>query len=785
MNASLLDLSRLWRDTRVAPESDARGYMGIFSDREDLNSLAHFGFYPIDSLARHECLFLLGRPGAGKSAEIERIERGEFASFGDEWIVLIRCKEAGLDLYPEIIRDPKWLAGLQQPKPLRLVLDGLDEGFLREPAYLSRLKRTLEAIRSEHLALRLMVSCRPAEWDAEFGESVRDLWRADGKPAVFALEPLSEMNRRALVEHWGVEDTNEFFRWVHRNRFDEFVAWPRSLKWLAEQFRIGQGENITYTQLCRLRVARSFGEDKRLSDARLAARAETWAHAIMLIAATLVFCGQKGIALDRVEPDCLTLDDLFCAADRIEIAGRPPLTREDVREAVRTSHLIEARGGYHRFENQSDLEFLAGAMLASLGVEQLGELLGSPDHGGRWRVFPQLATTAANLAAQSPHFFDYLLAHDPRVLMRVDFASKSPDARRVAVDAILNATAKTGATGEHNQHAHFSTLRHPDITAQLRPWIFDEKQSPIVRELAFDIARECCGGKLWLEFECAAAAGDEFAKRWLPIVIRLFAKTWSAEKLRAWAATEDERMSGAALLALRDRGWKVQDLADLLHEPSSDVFGLYHSFLIGLSRECIAEDVPAALEVIGKWSSVAASHGPVRDLAAALVSKGIAALNRHHIRTAVTSFLISRFKDDDWLLEQAGSQCGMDDEANRRALLIALVEDWPTDSRVDLLPFNYPLQRKDYAWLINAVAIAQGNAASVLAKFAASLVWQFDEALQAPLERAYKESPEFRALLPAADESDIFATLRRLRAESDERHRLDWRKYGRNASVPL
>src|SRR5439155_15523612 len=179
---------------------------------------------------------------------------------------------------------------------------------------------------------------------------------------------------------------------------------------------------------------------------------------------------------------------------------------------------------------QSDLEFLAGAMLASFDVEKLEELLGGPDHGGRWRVFPQLATTAANLAAQSPDFFNYLLARDPRVLMRVDFASKSETDRRAAVDAVLEATVKVGATGEHDQHAHFSTLRHSQITAQLRPWIFDKKQPLIVRELAFDIALRCCGTDLWQEFEGAAANGDEFAESKLPLIVALFGKYWPEEK---------------------------------------------------------------------------------------------------------------------------------------------------------------------------------------------------------------------------------------------------------------
>ena len=782
MNKPALDLRRLWRDTRVAPESDARGYMGIFTERDDFDSLARFGFYPIKSLAPQECLFLLGRPGAGKSAEIERIDRGEIAAFRDEWIVLIRCKEAGLDLHPEIIRDPKWIAGLRQPKPVRLVLDGLDEGFLREPAYFSRLKRTLEVIRSEHLALRLTLTCRPAEWDAEFGESIHALWRAIGKPAVFALEPLSAKNRHTLVEHWKVEDTNEFFRWMHRNRFDEFAAWPRSLKWLVEQFQFGRGENITYTQLCQLRVARSFGEDKRLSEARLAARAEAWSHAIMLIAAMLVFCGRKGIALDRPEPDCLTLDDLFQAADRLEIPGRPALTREDLREAVRTSPLIEARDGFHRFENQSDLEFLAGAMLASLDVKQLREVLGSPDDEGNWRVFPQLATTAANLAAQSPHFFDYLLAHDPRVLMRVDFASKSSDARRAAVDAMLNATAKMGATGEHDQHPHFFTLRHPEITAQLRPWIFDEKKSPIVRELAFDIARECCGGEFCLECERAAAAGDEFTESKLPLLIRLFGKTWSEKKLRAWARHENDRMAGAALMALREQGRGLKDLAGLLREPRGDGFSLYQSFLSSLSRECTADDVPAALAVIGSWRSVGASHGPVRDLIFALVSRGVVALHRRDVRKALTKFLITRFEDDDWLLGDCGSQCGLDVAPDRRALLLALAEDWPAKSRAAIMPFKHRLLREDYPWLLDALVSAKGTAALVLGKFAACLAWQFDETLRDPLERAYAVSPAFRSHLPAADDAGIFATLQRLRAESEATHqaRLEERRAKRN-----
>ena len=659
----------------------------------------------------------------------------------------------------------------QQTKPVRLVLDGLDDGFLRDGTYFDRLKRTLTLLRSANPGLRLLATCRAAELDTAFVKCMHEAWHGAGEAAVFALEPLSHENQRALVKRWNAGETQEFFHWVRNNHFDEFTAWPRSLRWLAEQFRAGRGESLSYTELCRLRVARSFDEDKRLTRANRAARADSWSHAIMLIAATLIFCARKGIALDDPEPECLTLDEMFRNVDRLEIPDKPALTREDVREAVQNSHLTELHATYHRFENQSDLEFLASAMLASLDVKQLAELLGCPDHEGHWRVFPQLATTAANLAAQSPPFFNHLLNLDPRVLMRMDYASTSTDDCRTAVDALLRATANNGATGGHDQHAHFSTLRHAEITAQLRPWVFDKKQSPIVRKLAFDIARECCGGELWLEFEGAANAGDEFAARWLPTVIRRFGTSWPEERLRGWAGNPQDELAGAALHALLDRGWKLRDLAQFLHEPAINVFGAYHLLFSRLQTECTPEDVPAALTKVGQWPSVAATHGPVRDLVCALVSKGVSVLERRDIRTAVTEFLISRFEDDDWLLDQAGAQCGLDNATNRRRLLLALAEDWPTDCRSELMPFNYRLQPQDYAWLLETVTAARGTAAFLLAKFAASLAWQSDETLRQPLERAYAGSPEFRAQLPPADQGGIFVTLQRLRAESEARHR--------------
>ena len=81
--------------------------------------------------------------------------------------MVFSCKEIGQDIYSEITRDTDWKAANRQSKPVRLVLDGIDEGFLRQPDYFAHLKRALSNIRSENPSLRLLLTSRPAELDSD------------------------------------------------------------------------------------------------------------------------------------------------------------------------------------------------------------------------------------------------------------------------------------------------------------------------------------------------------------------------------------------------------------------------------------------------------------------------------------------------------------------------------------------------------------------------------------------------------------------------------------------
>ena len=777
MQKKPLSLSRVWRDLHEAPDPGPHGFGAMFGDHPDAGVMTRMGFSYTAALAKHHCLFLLGRPGAGKSAEVRLIEQGGVSGFSDECVVRFECKEFGPDVRADVTASSEWRNALAQTKPVRLVFDGLDEGFLREANYFDRLKLVLRNLRGFTPGLRLLLTCRPAEWSSSFASELHAMWGGIGNPAVFALESLSRTQQVALIHNRGLPKTVEFFDWIGRNDFQEFAAWPRSLEWLVDEFRNGGAERLTYTELCRRRVRREFGEDRRIADAGQAAKVVAWEHAILLLAGTLVFCGRHGIALDEPQPECLSSDEMFREASTLNLPGKPALTREIVRDAVRkASHLMEEHRGFHRFQNQSDLEFLASTMLGSFGCDQLAELFGCPEPGGGWRGFPQLATTAANLAAQSQEFFDFLIENDPRTLLRADFGGLSNERRSAALDAILAATAAAQATAEHDLHAHISTLKHPEIAAQLRPWLFDSSQPRVVRDLAFDIARECCDGKFWEEFWRMYSKGaDEFLEYHLPGVLWRFGKDWPETRLKELAASQKDSVAGSAMEALLDRGWKPRQLAPFMRGKNRGSVSAFEMIMGRLAREVTAEDVPALLGSFPKLRLRFSDDGEFGKLADALIAAAVGALEREDVRRAVTSFLIWQCKDFYWSFgssTEALKKLGLESPERRRALLLALADEWPVATKPHLFTMNFPIQSEDYEWLLDETAKAAGHRAMLLAFFTSRLVWRLDEHLREPFERAFAASAELRAELPPADEGGIFETLRRLREESDEKFRL-------------
>jgi len=789
-NKPLLNLSRIWRDVDRAPESDPHRFLrGMFNGGSiDPGS---FGYYQLEALAKHHCLFFLGRPGAGKSKEVERLTKGEVPGFADENVIRFECREFSPDIYGDITRSPEWKERDKSGKPVRLIIDGLDEGLLKDGNYFQQIIKVLKCLRSENPALRLLLTCRPAEWSRASAETINEMWNCVTAPKVFALESLSEDNQKELIRQKRVANSEEFIQWVEKNNFEEFAEWPRSLEWLAEEFNgPDKAKKLTYTELCRRRVYRSFGEDERYAAAGQTPHVEAWSHAIMVVAGVLVFCGRKGVSLVLGEADCLTMDEIFSQSGELKMEGHPKLTREHIREALQKSHLTEKHGGYYRFQNQSDMEFLASSMLAELPIEQIAELFGTFSSDGDWQVFPQLATTAANLAAQSPEFFDYLLEHDPRVLMRSDFGKMSGDKKKRAVQAILECVDKANSTGEHSQHSHLATLKHPTIESQIEPWIFDEQKEWPVRDFAFDIALACAETSFWEKrWDMPGNCDDPFLRGRLPIVIRRFGKDWPQHRLLSIAAFKDNRVAGSAMKVLLERGVRPREIVTYLREPDPEAFDSYNSLLREIGNWMDVDDVAPLLEKITPWF-VSEGVSGATTLTEALVRKAVSNLNRSDIQNALVRFLFHQHEKDNLILvphtRENLSKFGLEKPESRKALLLTVMEVWPESEEIQIhrLWHSCPVSSEDIEWVLEEIAQRNGLVARMLSKTIRGYLWNLDERYRECFERTYEVSSELRAVLPPAEREGIFITLQRLREEEERQRDIQFQDFNRKRGRP-
>jgi len=783
MSEKLLDLKRLWRPASVPGSSDRIAFMGALFPQEEKLHPQVWGLYHLRDLARHDCLVLLGRPGAGKTSEVEHIKCADAPGFADERVVSFACRELGSNLREAIFRSHSWDCACQQEKPIRLVLDGLDEGLLRDGGYFDQL-RALIADELKAQRFRLLLTCRPAEWDEAVGRAIIELWgRADDLP-VYVLEPLSPEGRQTLAAENGVTDFASFFNIVAEKNFEEFAVWPRTLEWLAQEFAHGGLEARSYTDLCRRRVARAFEDPNRRLVANRVVDAHEMEYAIMLLAAALVFCGKKGVAIDQPNADCIYLNDFFADVGPLQIPDAPALTRDGFVAAVRNSDLLEGHDGYHRFHNQTDAEFLASAMLGDLKAQQLAELMGRWEEHDRWYVHPPLATTAANLAVRNPQFFEFLLRHDPRVLLRADFASLDEEKRRRSVDAILHEVEEIGASGSHVEHAHLHTLQHPGLAEQLRQWLFNPRWEPETRRLAFDIVMSCGCEELAEDFwRLIWDKSDTTLLSLLPLAVMRFGEKWSDERLLQLArgeapGDEDDRLAGAALDVLVPKRVSLGNVAPILRDPGGGMIAAYQMFLIRAKDYVQPSDVVPLLNRLAAWPSSSDSISCVHELFKATVRSAVQNLHEPTIRDALVRFVLDRIKDDDPLFAgqspEALHEWGFDDPTNRRNFLRALMDYSGVASLDQFQVDSLPVRPEDFGWLLEQLSTLSAQPERACARMAARFVWRHLDQDCDALERAYRSSAELRALLPPAGPDGICATLRQ--QQKGARARWEWQQ---------
>ena len=747
---------------------------------EEENILHDAGIFHLPDLREKECVVILGVPGAGKSAEFTRLAT-IFREAGEE-SVRILCKD--LESTESVFRSPQWKIASASARPIRLMIDGLEEGFLQDARFTSKLIRALEGQRATQ-EFRILVTSRPAEWSPDFEERLCTAWKCEPQGAVFLLQPLSISAQKLLAAYNEISQSAAFLQAIPSS-MSEFAKWPRTLIWMAEEFRNAGRISSSFTDLCRRRASRlSENPERMLSAGNHVPEAPKIQHAMEVLAATLVYCGKGGIATRQRVNNCVHLDDFFLSNGVLDVPGRPRLTREEFCAAVQVSGLLSAPiSGVYEFLNQTDAEFLASAMLASAPLPQLEKLFGRRNEGGRWRTYPSLATTAANLTAQNQAFFSFLCENDPLILLRVDYAHFEPAQKRKAIESMLREVDRRGTSGAHERQAHFHTLCHPELTNQLRKSLSHPKRKTASKLLALKIACECRCKELAPEvWELIWNEREPVVRRALPSAVRwLLDESQKSELMRlarGEAPQDDEcEIAGAALFALfahPDPGQRpyLAEVVPLFHRPPDALIGSYLMFLRESSRHLTAGDLVAVLKHLSKWRCCFDSLSAMSGLARASVEMAVKLLDDPAIRDALVGFWLEHiYSLDPWLNvdnHHGFADMGLGDSETRRVFLRCLFEDLRI-AQIDRfrLSDDLPVCEEDFSWLLALLPSLSAHAERTCACLAAGYAHRDLRAANLnSFERAYSASSALRELLPPAGPDGIHSEMCRLEDETD------------------
>lgn len=454
----------------------------------------------LPELLVHSAVILLGRPGAGKTTELELAHTEGQATSDGRAVILHRAKE--LDGNPcSLFEGTAWKR--LSKKPVRLVLDGADELLMENPKYLHQLTKHLKENLEEKPAghFQVVLSCRAAEWPEG---QLTHLW-PPGQCVVARLCQLTWEAADAFVKHHLHEQTEAFWKEVWKLKIVFLAVWPHSLAELVQEYRLNDGrlphslfDLVHRAAVRRCDVHHSETDDDRRLRLRYHDVETDWVYRLAGRAAALTcFSGRHQVSLRPGETSSYAI-----SAEVLRTTPEPQvdrsvkaITQADLDALPRTAMFARLTGGRICFAHQLFREFMAAAWLADRGVTvlQLENLFGSRAVDGRWRHFPQLAAIAAWLAStpDQGRWRQFLIANDPAVLLRADAACLPDSDKRDIAKALLDRAVQDRAVDSGWQHRHLRGLACEGLAEILRPYLLNfSGANEAARDLAIDIATE-------------------------------------------------------------------------------------------------------------------------------------------------------------------------------------------------------------------------------------------------------------------------------------------------------
>jgi hypothetical protein len=330
--------------------------------------------------------------------------------------------------------------------------------------------------------LFLRITCRTAVWPSVLEEFLKEHW-GDGGLGVYELAPLRKQDVGTAARVDGLAP-DAFLNEVARREAAPLASRPLTLRFLLNVYRTDGSFPPTRSELYRrgcLQLCEEANQMRRDAGYRgQYSGAQRLAIAARLAAATVF--GNRGAIwtgpdLGDVPSGDVRLAELATGEEPVE--DHPfDVTESALMEALDTG-LFSSRGPHRMgFAHQTYAEYLAAWYLHTHGVrrEQAVTLLRHPDDPER-KLVPQLYEVASWLAGVDVSVFDQILKVDAPVLLRSDIGIVDPGRRAALVGRILGlADSGDWVDVDWGLWGHYHKLMHPNLSAQLLPWVLRTAQ---------------------------------------------------------------------------------------------------------------------------------------------------------------------------------------------------------------------------------------------------------------------------------------------------------------------
>jgi hypothetical protein len=733
-------------------------------------------------------LVLCGEPGLGKTTELDLLRESLPASFGEnERLIYLKARtfESFPDLQGHLESHPDWQAWLSNDDRLTILFDGLDEGLIRMPSLVARLRSFLETKPKERL--RLVLSCRSFEWPEAEGEHLASLWtKKEDAGFIFELEPLRREDVRLAAEQRG-HDGDKFLKAVHRANVASLASRPITLFFLLAEFR---GEEFQVTsrsqlykngcrRLCdennpeRARLLRRFSREECSTDEKVDAAGK--------LACGLLIGGKHSIWFPTSSQSPAASGNVYHSKDLIESG----LLRENaVQQALGTGVFTALGGDCFGFTHQTFAECLAGQTLSQLPLPQLRTLLCATDPAsGAEYVIPQLVELAAWVAGDHAGFFAHLIDIDPSALLRSGVAFAEPDHKARLVQRILDLAGKNQFFDQSEYWRFWRDLDHSGLARQLIDALTDPQRHVMVLRVAIDIAEACRRPELIPTLFDILKSGDG-DRCFRSSVANALCASMPDDRLAELeplvrgevGPDPDQSILGQALKRLVPSYWSVADALPFIGRTrNSSYFGSYWQALDNLPKHLNDRDILPGLRAIQEWEGGFSDTSFRRQLCIAILSRGLDQIDDPAVCAELVKLWITKSRKDHAFFRKGDTNDSdfemMKDEPRRKwiaAIINASTSE--SDERIGLLSWDtYRLIKpKDFGWIIESLFRAEEKAAPAWANAVQRLLWNeeiritwWDEFIA-----AYRRSPALRTQMAWFEEASVDTPTRR-KAKAD------------------